>query len=167
MYAYKYCVALRLGDLKSGFRVERLLAPLVVGISVVEKHILGARHHARYSSRRESVKKLFCEREIYVLFKHSVDTDRASVLAAVPRVYHDSNGAFSRRFGDSLARLTCRIATVLCSFGDRREREEKQKYRKESQNKNKKQEKRGRSVFHKCVLVAFHKKIWCEIKING
>jgi hypothetical protein len=25
----------------------------------------------------------------------------------------------------------------------------------------------GRSVFHKYVLVAFHKKIWCEIKING
>jgi hypothetical protein len=24
-----------------------------------------------------------------------------------------------------------------------------------------------RSIFHKYVLVAFHKKIWCEIKING
>ena len=149
MYAYKYRVALRFCNLKSGFGVERLLAPLVVGISVVEKHILGARHNAPDSSGGESVKKLLCEREIYVLFKHSVDTDRASVLAAVPRVYHDSNRAFSRRFGDSLARLTCRIAPVLCSFRDRREREEKQKYRKESQNKNKKQEKRGRSIFHK------------------
>ena len=149
MYAYKYRVALRLGDLESRLHIKCLLAPLVVGISVVEKHILGARHHARYSARRESVKKLFCEREIYVLFKHSVDTDRASVLAAVPRVYHDSNGAFSRRFGDILARLTCRVAPVLCSFRNRREREEKQKYREESQNKNKKQEKRGRSIFHK------------------
>lgn len=167
MYAYKYRVALRFGDLEPRLHIECLLASLVVGISVVEKHILGARHNAPDSSGGESFKKLLCEREIYVLFKHSVDTDRASVLAAVPRVYHDSNGAFSRRFGDSLARLTCRIAPVLCSFRDRREREEKQKYREESQNKNKKQEKRGRSVFHKYVLVAFHKKIWCEIKING
>ena len=149
MYAYKYRVALRLGDLEPRLHIKCLLAPLVVGISVVEKHILGARHHARYSARRESVKKLFCEREIYVLFKHSVDTDRASVLAAVSRVYHDSDRAFSLCFCDILARLARRIAPVLCSFRDRREREEKQKYREESQNKNKKQEEMGRSVFHK------------------
>ena len=149
MYAYKYRVALRLGYLEPRLHIERLLAPLVVGISVVEKHILCARHHARYSARRESVKKLFCEREIYVLFKHSVGTDRASVLAAVPRVYHDSYRAFSRCFCDILARLARHIAPVLCSFRDRREREEKQKYRKESQNKNKKQKEMGRSIFHK------------------
>lgn len=149
MYAYKYRVALRFGDLEPRLHIKCLLAPLVVGVSVVEKHILGARHHARYSSGGESVKKLLCEREIYVLFKHSVDTDRASVLAAVPRVYHDSNGAFFRRFGDILAWITRRIAPVLCSFRDRREREEKQKYRKESQNKNKKQREMRRSIFHK------------------
>ena len=164
MYAYKYRVALCLRDLEPRLHIKRFLAPLVVCVSVIEKHILGARHNASDTSGAERGAKLLCEREIYVLFKNSVNTYRAAVLAAVPRVYHDSYRAFSRRFGDSLARLTCRIAPVLCSFRDRREREEKQKYRKESQNKNKKQREMRRSIFHKYVLVAFHKKYGAKLK---
>ena len=35
MYTYKYRLALRLGYFESGFGVERFLAPLVVGVSVI------------------------------------------------------------------------------------------------------------------------------------
>ena len=125
MYAYKYRVALRLCNLKSGFGVERLLAPLVVGVSVIEKHILGARHNAPDSSGAERGAKLLREREIYVLFEHSVDTYRAAVLAAVTCVYYDRDRTLPRRIGDRF----CRLGGWLTSASG--DREEKQKDREE------------------------------------
>ena len=125
MYAYKYRVALCLRDLEPRLHIKRLLAPLVVDVSVIEKHILGARHNAADASGAERGAKLLCEREIYVLFKHSVNTYRAAVLAAVTCVYYDRDRTLSRCICDRF----CRLGGWLTSASG--DREEKQKDREE------------------------------------
>ena len=123
MYAYKYRVALCLRDLEPRLHIKRFLAPLVVCVSVIEKHILGARHNASDTSGAERGAKLLCEREIYVLFKNSVNTYRAAVLAAVTCVYYDRYRTLPRRIGDRF----CRLGGWLTSASG--DREEKQKDR--------------------------------------
>ena len=94
MYTDKNSVFIAFGDLFSCLHIKKLFSSLIVLRSVIKQDILVASKYAFYSFRGQNSLDLSGYRQIYILFKGSVDADRSAVLAAVSRIYYHDRTAF-------------------------------------------------------------------------